>query len=129
MTTQCLMFLANLLSRNCSARAQFVIVLANQRATYLFSTCTMHDSWRRYVIRKLTCVRGPIKHLTAGTRSAFSQREALPKRFIQENLPRINGETKKMTSDTGKVKTAHVCCSIELSDTESLQNYFPSHCQ
>ena len=35
------MFLANLLSRICSARAQFVTVVANQRASYLVSTCTI----------------------------------------------------------------------------------------
>ena len=35
------MFLANLFSRICSARAQFVIVVANQRASYLFSTWTI----------------------------------------------------------------------------------------
>ena len=35
------MFLANLFSRICSARAQFVIVVANQHASYLFSTCTI----------------------------------------------------------------------------------------
>ena len=35
------MFSANLFSRICSARAQFVIVVANQRASYLFSTCTI----------------------------------------------------------------------------------------
>ena len=35
------MFLANLFSRICSARAQFVIVVANQRASYLFSTYTI----------------------------------------------------------------------------------------
>ena len=33
MTTQCVMFLANLFSRICSARGQFVIVVANQRAS------------------------------------------------------------------------------------------------
>ena len=41
MTTQLAMFLANLFSRICSARAQFVIVVANQHASYLFSTCTI----------------------------------------------------------------------------------------
>ena len=35
------MFLANLFSRICSACAQFVINVANQRASYLFSTCTI----------------------------------------------------------------------------------------
>ena len=35
------MFLANLFSRICSARVQFVIVVANQHASYLFSTCTI----------------------------------------------------------------------------------------
>ena len=35
------MLLANLFSRICSARAQFVIVVANQRASYLFSTWTI----------------------------------------------------------------------------------------
>ena len=35
------MFLANLFSRICSARVQFVIVEANQHASYLFSTCTI----------------------------------------------------------------------------------------
>ena len=35
------MFLANLFSRICSARAQFVIVVANQRASHLFSTWTI----------------------------------------------------------------------------------------
>ena len=41
MTTQLAMFLANLFSRICSARAQFVIVVVNQHASYLFSTCTI----------------------------------------------------------------------------------------
>ena len=35
------MFLASLFSRICSARAQLVIVVANKRASYLFSTCTI----------------------------------------------------------------------------------------
>ena len=35
------MFLANLFSRICSARAQFLIVGANQRASFLFSTWTI----------------------------------------------------------------------------------------
>ena len=35
------MFLANLFSRICSARAQFLIVVANQRASFLFSTWTI----------------------------------------------------------------------------------------
>ena len=35
------MFLANPFSRICSARVQFVIVVTNQRASYLFSTCTI----------------------------------------------------------------------------------------
>ena len=41
MTTQLPMFLANRFSRICSAHAQFVIVVANQHASYLFSTCTI----------------------------------------------------------------------------------------
>ena len=41
MTTQLAMFLANLFSRICSARAQFVIVVANQRASFLFSMWTI----------------------------------------------------------------------------------------
>ena len=39
--TQLAMFLANLFSRICSARAQFVIVVANQHASFLFSTWTI----------------------------------------------------------------------------------------
>ena len=35
------MFLANLFSRICSARAQFVIVVANQCASFLFSMWTI----------------------------------------------------------------------------------------
>ena len=41
MTTQLAMFLASLFSRICSARAQLVIVVANQRASDLFSTWTI----------------------------------------------------------------------------------------
>ena len=40
-TTQFVMFLVNLFSGICSARAQLVIILANPFPSYLFSTCAI----------------------------------------------------------------------------------------
>ena len=56
------MFLANLFSRICSARAQFMIVLANQRASYLFSTCTFRGvlSSSKVFFQSVSCYSGPV---------------------------------------------------------------------